>query len=31
MAGGRNPATLPAGTIVTASVASPVTIQVEKE
>jgi hypothetical protein len=31
MAGGRNAATLPAGTIVTARVAGPVTIQVEKE
>ena len=31
MAGGRNAATLPSGTIVTARVAGPVTIQVEKE
>ena len=31
MAGGRNPATLPAGTVVTARVAGPVTVQVEKE
>ena len=31
MAGGRNPATLPAGTIVTARVSEPVAIQVEKE
>jgi hypothetical protein len=31
MAGSRNAATLPAGTIVTARVAGPVTIQVEKE
>jgi hypothetical protein len=30
MAGGRNPATLPAGTVVTARVSSPVTFQVEK-
>lgn len=30
MAGGRNPATLPGGTVVTARVASPVTIEVEK-
>jgi hypothetical protein len=31
MAGGRNPATLPAGTVVTARVAGPATVQVEKE
>jgi hypothetical protein len=30
MAGGRNPATLPAGTIVTARLSSPVAIQVER-
>ena len=31
MAGGRNPATLPAGTVVTARVSGPVAVQVEKE
>jgi len=31
MAGGRNPATLPAGTVVTARVAGPATVQVPKE
>ena len=31
MAGGRNPATLPAGTVVTARVAGPATVQVAKE
>jgi hypothetical protein len=31
MAGGRNAATLPAGTIVTARVSEPVTVQVGKE
>jgi hypothetical protein len=31
MAGGRNPATLPSGTVVNARVTAPVTVQVEKE
>jgi hypothetical protein len=31
MAGGRNPATLPAGTVITARVAGPVTVQVQGE
>jgi hypothetical protein len=30
MAGGRNPATLPSGTVVTARVSNPAAIEVEK-